>query len=286
MRLTLSKKVTRRDWAFLGLAFICLLPSLLFLGESYRQRHFIMRIDITDAWRAGTTAPIQEAFGAYEHMTRHQMLQALRGPMKDSLDELLGTKMTQVHLADELLPYAGGYDVQKDNVLLSPLAGDKFEWRMVWVHELAHSLQTRHGAKLGHAWRKVGKPNKSVYAARGSQEHQAEAIALSILWLQTAGDSSLDRREMLIALRGIETMVPGTMMVTKWWLTHPLYREHSWRVRPEPNLAPSSPPWSWEEFKDKEIQSEGARVANAVAAQSGMTPLIVRGGLWVMERLE
>lgn len=275
-----------KNWIFLGLGLMCLLPSLLFIKDTYSQRNFVMRQDITDVWRAGPSERIQESMGAYHYISRREMISDLSGPMNDSLRYLLGIKDARIEIAGGALSYAGGYDVQKDAILLSPRAGDKLEWRMVWVHELVHALQARQGFWLGKAWQKIGEPDKQVYAARGVQEHQAEAVALAILWLQASRNDELPRNVLMNSLDAVEQKVPGTKLMVQWWLTHPLYRAHPFKVQPEPGLVLISPGWSWQDFKIGETPDRSKRVFNVIATQEGLTPWLVRGGMWAKHEWE
>ena len=155
------------------------------------------------------------------------------GAYADTLYALFGAPRSQVGLigwrgrkAGRLGEYIG----RRDSVALDPgrMMGTA-QLRHTLAHELGHRWQFRAPGQLATLWRGVNAmrdPKRYGYGT--TTEHQAEAIAFAIDFLQTTTAAS-DPDTALTLLNHYELLVPGTRTMVRYLALQPVYRGHPLR---------------------------------------------------------
>jgi hypothetical protein len=100
--------------------------------------------------------------------------------------------------------------------------------RHAMVHELAHRWQARAPGQLRTLWRGIAPiPDSRRYGHRSVGEHQAEAVAFAVHFLQaTAGTTSADAA---LLMQQYEVLVPGTGAMARYLALQPVYAGHPLR---------------------------------------------------------
>ena len=139
-------------------------------------------------------------------------------------DRPLGLVSRRGQAAGRLGEYVGS----RDSVSLAPGAMiHPDQLRHGLVHELAHRWQRRQKKQLAALWRGVPPIADSLRYGYGSAaEHQAEAVAFAVHYLQTTARPVFTTGERLILLDSYERLVPGTRRLARHLLARPVYAHH------------------------------------------------------------
>ena len=182
-------------------------------GDPVRDQPLVRSDDTTALW--ATTRAIST--GAYA----------------DTLYALFGTPGAAVGLVGPRGQKAGRlgeYIGRKDSLALDPgrMIGTA-QLRHTLAHELGHRWQFRAPAQLAALWRGVSTiRDPKRYGYRSITEHQAEAIAFAVDYLQTTSSAS-DPDNALTLLNHYELLVPGTRTMVRYLALQPVYRHHALR---------------------------------------------------------
>jgi len=151
----------------------------------------------------------------------------------DSLYALFGRPLRPVGLVGERGRSAnrlGEYVGSRDSVALDPARMTSEEQlRHTLAHELGHRWQVRAPKQLATLWQGVtpiADPKRYGYGS--IPEHQAEAIAFAIHFLQTTADP-LTGTASLSLLEHYERLVPGTSVMVHYFSLQPIYARHPLR---------------------------------------------------------
>jgi hypothetical protein len=123
----------------------------------------------------------------------------------------------------------GEYLVRRDSLALDPARmTSEDQLRHTLAHELAHRWQARSAAQLAVLWQGVpGIRDPRRYGHASAAEHQAEAIAFAVHFLQTTGGAPPADVSALLAQ--YERMVPGTSLMARYLALQPIYARHPLR---------------------------------------------------------
>jgi len=126
----------------------------------------------------------------------------------------------------------GEYIASRDSLALDPghMTGVA-QLRHALAHELGHRWQVKARPQLAALWSGVpGIRDPKRYGYEDRSEHQAEAVAFAVNFLQTtAPTSARTAASSLALLRHYELLVPGTRTITRYLLRQPIYRRHPLR---------------------------------------------------------
>ncbi|HET8650190.1 MAG TPA: hypothetical protein VFL95_09125 [Gemmatimonadales bacterium] len=152
-------------------------------------------------------------------------------PYADSLYQLFGAPAHPVGLVGSHGRAAGRlgeYIASRDSVSLSPTHMESMsQLRHSLAHELAHRWQRRAPRTVRALWRGVPPIADSLrYGYDDEQEHQAEAVAFAVSFLQTTARPDMSAADRLALLAAYERLVPGTRTMARYLLTRPVYRHH------------------------------------------------------------
>jgi len=126
----------------------------------------------------------------------------------------------------------GEYIASRDSLAFDPghMTGVA-KLRHALAHELGHRWQIRARAQLAALWSGVPAirdPKRYGYEDRS--EHQAEAVAFAVNFLQTtAATRPAMAASSLSLLDHYELLVPGTTTIARYLLLQPVYRRHPLR---------------------------------------------------------
>jgi hypothetical protein len=155
-------------------------------------------------------------------------------PYADSLYALFGRPRAAIGLIGRrgrMAGRLGEYVAARDSLALDPgrMTGEA-QLRHAMAHELGHRWQTRGGRQVAMLWSGV-LPIKDPkrYGYGNVSEHQAEAIAFAINFLQTTATSTETSASSLTLLDHYELLVPGTRTMVRYLSLQPLYRHHPLR---------------------------------------------------------
>ena len=142
-------------------------------------------------------------------------------------DRPLGVVSRRGQAAGRLGEYVGS----RDSVSLAPGAMiHPDQLRHGLAHELAHRWQRREKREMAAAWRGVSPIADSLrYGYRSVAEHQAEAVAFAVHYLQTTARPVFTTGERLTLLESYERLVPGTRRLARHLLGQPVYAHHPLR---------------------------------------------------------
>jgi hypothetical protein len=151
----------------------------------------------------------------------------------DSLYTLFGRPRAAVGLVSRrgrMAGRLGEYIGRRDSLAFDPGRMTGRQLRHAMAHELGHRWQARAPRQIATLWQGVlpiRDPKRYGYDDRS--EHQAEAIAFAINFLQTtsAGNDSVSAS--LTLLDHYELLVPGTRTMVRYFSLQPLYRNHPLR---------------------------------------------------------
>ena len=124
----------------------------------------------------------------------------------------------------------GEYIVRRDSLALDPARiVSEEQLRHALAHELGHRWQSRAPGQLQALWRDVPPiADQRRYGYGSESEHQAEAIAFAVHFLQTTA-ALPPTSEALVLLDRYELLVPGTRVVTRYLALQPVYGHHPMR---------------------------------------------------------
>ena len=227
--------------------------SLAYVDPENGRAHYLFRIESgvfeTDApgplldvaldpvWRetlrvSATTAERVAANSAPAPLeTARQMA---RSGYADSLYALFGRPRASLGLVGRRGRAAGRlgeYIASRDSLALDPshMTGEP-QLRHALAHELGHRWQARAKAQLAALWNGVpGIRDPKRYGYGDRSEHQAEAIAFAVNFLQTTAAAESTPASSLVLLDHYEVLVPGTRTLTRYLLLQPVYRHHPLR---------------------------------------------------------
>ena len=149
----------------------------------------------------------------------------------DSLYALFGTPRAPVGLIGRRGRAAGRlgeYIGSRDSLALDParMTGTS-QLRHTLAHELGHRWQARAPAQVAALWSGIAPIRDPKRYGYGSlTEHQAEAIAFAINFLQTTAKGSEPRATSVTLLDHYELLVPGTRTMARYLALQPVYRRH------------------------------------------------------------
>jgi hypothetical protein len=155
-----------------------------------------------------------------------------RGTYADTLYALFGRPARPVGLVSDRGRSAGRlgeYIPARDSLALDPARMTSEEQlRHALAHELAHRWQARAPGQLRTLWQDVPRiPDSRRYGYRKRSEHQAEAVAFAVHFLQaTASPAATDGASLL---EHYELLVPGTGAMARYLALQPIYQHHPLR---------------------------------------------------------
>jgi hypothetical protein len=229
--------------------------SLAYIEEENGRAHYIFRIT-TGVFETEAPGPLLDAATHPVGMTTVQpasvrsagelvqpadpaaALRAARligsSAYADSLYALFGQPRAPVGLIGRRGRAAGRlgeYIAARDSLALDPARMTcEAQLRHALAHELGHRWQLRAKAQLAALWTGVpGIRDPKRYGYGDQSEHQAEAIAFAVNFLQTTGRSEASLGNALALLEHYELLVPGTRALTRYLLLQPIYRDHPLR---------------------------------------------------------
>lgn len=121
----------------------------------------------------------------------------------------------------------GEYIAARDSLALDPARMTSHDQlRHALAHELGHRWQAKAPAQLELLWRDVA-PIRDVrrYGHNNTAEHQAEAIAFAVHFLQATAGAGADA-DPLRLLDQYELLVPGTRLIVRYLALQPIYAGH------------------------------------------------------------
>jgi hypothetical protein len=165
---------------------------------------------------------------------RLKLQEITRSAYADSLYSLFGRPSVGIGLVGDKGRRAGRlgeYVASRDSVALDPghMIGEQ-QLRHTMAHELGHRFEARGAAQLAILWTGVPPiPDPHRYGHSDLAEHQAEAIAFAVNFLQTTAPRGKSPSDALALLEHYELLVPGTRIMVRYLLLQPLYRQHPLR---------------------------------------------------------
>jgi hypothetical protein len=149
----------------------------------------------------------------------------------DSMFRLFGTPARPLGLVGERGQRAGRlgeFIASRDSISLSPARMTQpAQLRHALAHELAHRWQRAMPDELSDLWQGVPPIGDSLrYGFGNEQEHQAEAAAFAVHFLQTTAAPDLPSDAAMDLLRAYERLVPGTEIMARRLVAQPIYRFH------------------------------------------------------------
>jgi hypothetical protein len=152
----------------------------------------------------------------------------------DSLYALFGRPHAPVGLIGRrgrMAGRLGEYIAARDSLALDPgrMSG-KAQLRHAMAHELGHRWQARAPGQLAMLWQGVTPiRDPKRYGYGDESEHQAEAIAFAVNFLETTAAARDSASNALTLLDHYELLVPGTRTMVRYLSLQPLYRNHPLR---------------------------------------------------------
>ncbi|HET6837390.1 MAG TPA: hypothetical protein VFH24_05060, partial [Gemmatimonadales bacterium] len=224
------------------------LVSLAYVDDENGRAHYLFRLD-AGVFETEAPGPLLEAAsegvwsgGAGSGQPRRPPMQpadsvgSLRAARHmassryaDSLYVLLGKPRAAVGLIGARGRAAGRlgeYILVRDSLALDParMTGQP-QLRHALAHELGHRWQARARAQLATLWSGIRSiPDPKRYGYGSVSEHQAEAIAFAISFLQTTATGSDAPSSALALLDHYDLMVPGTRTLVRFFALQSLYR--------------------------------------------------------------
>ena len=229
--------------------------SLAYVDGENGQVHYLFRLD-TGVFETEAPGPLLEAAGeamwpdggGRGHASRVSVQPAddagsLRAARQiagsryaDSLYVLFGKPRAAVGLIGSRGRSAGRlgeYILARDSLALDParMTGD-VQLRHALAHELGHRWQARAKAQLATLWSGVRSiPDPKRYGYGSISEHQAEAIAFAVSFLQTTASAADAPSGALALLDHYDLLVPGTRIMVRYFALQSPYRKHPLRSR-------------------------------------------------------
>jgi hypothetical protein len=221
--------------------------SLAYVDRDQGRSHYFFRIDggvfETDApgvllhlaeSRGSGLEPAPKKPGPSAGSTAKTMQQIEFSPYADTLYRLFGKPQATLGTVGPRGRRAGRlgeYIAARDSLTLDPgrMTGEA-QLRHTIAHELAHRWQSRARSQMAMLWTGVPSirdPKRYGYGERS--EHQAEAIAFAVHYLQTTAAGRDDAAAALALLDHYELLVPGTRAMARYLSLQPVYRGHPLR---------------------------------------------------------
>ncbi|HZB27166.1 MAG TPA: hypothetical protein VE282_01280 [Gemmatimonadales bacterium] len=228
--------------------------SLAYVDEDREVRHYLFRVDAgvfeTDApgvllqlaadtawfraraagWR--NTRMLLDASDTLAPLNATRRIAA--SVYADSLYSLFGQPRAPLGLIGRKGRSAGRlgeYIAGRDSLALDPSRMmDEAQLRHALAHELGHRWQARARAQLATLWSGVPAIRDPKRYGYGEQsEHQAEAIAFAINFLQTTAVTEESPATSMALLDHYDLLVPGTRTLVRYFALQPLYQQHPLR---------------------------------------------------------
>nr|MBA3521853.1 hypothetical protein [Gemmatimonadales bacterium] len=165
--------------------------------------------------------------------TRAATQEIATGPYADTLYALFGRPLRTAGLVGDRGRSAGRlgeYVAARDSMALDPgrmISPDQLRHAM--AHELGHRWQTQAPAQIATLWPDVAPiRDPKRYGYRSTSEHQAEAIAFAVHFLQTTAGAAPVEGSLLL-LDHYELLVPGTSLLARYLTLQPIYARHPLR---------------------------------------------------------
>jgi hypothetical protein len=160
--------------------------------------------------------------------------QIAASPYADSLYALLGKPRAAVGLigrGGRMAGRLGEYIASRDSLALDPgRMSDEAQLRHALAHELGHRWQARANTQIDMLWWGVPRiRDPKRYGYGDLSEHQAEAIAFAINFLQTTAGTRETVANSVTLLDYYELLVPGTRTMVRYLSLQPTYRDHPLR---------------------------------------------------------
>ncbi len=154
------------------------------------------------------------------------------GPYADTLYALFGRPERPaglVGIRGRSAGRLGEYLAHRDSLALDPARmTSEDQLRHALAHELGHRWQSRAPGQLAVLWQGVsGIRDPKRYGHRNTIEHQAEAIAFAVHFLQATNRTPPADAQAL--LTQYERMVPGTSLIARYLALQPVYAAHPLR---------------------------------------------------------
>jgi hypothetical protein len=160
--------------------------------------------------------------------------QIAASPYADSLYRVFGRPHAGIGLIGRrgrMAGRLGEYIGARDSLALDParMTGEA-QLRHALAHELGHRWQTRARVQIATLWSGVPSiRDPKRYGYGDLSEHQAEAIAFAISFLQTTAATSEAPASSLNLLDHYELLVPGTRTMVRYLSLQPIYQNHPLR---------------------------------------------------------
>ena len=229
--------------------------SLAYVDDANGRAHYLFRVT-TGVFETDAPGPLLDAamLPAWADSSKPVGMPA-SGGLVDAADQIAPLQATRrigaSHYADSLYglfgqPRArlgligrrgraagrlGEYIAARDSLAFDPerMTGEA-QLRHVLAHELGHRWQTRARAQLAALWSGVPSiRDPKRYGYGNCSEHQAEAIAFAINFLQTTAIGAAAPASALTLLDHYELLVPGTRTIVRYLSLQPIYRRHPLR---------------------------------------------------------
>ncbi|HUF36381.1 MAG TPA: hypothetical protein VMN37_10550 [Gemmatimonadales bacterium] len=157
-----------------------------------------------------------------------------RGAYADTLYALFGRPARPAGRVGERGRAAGRlgeYLANRDSLALDPARMTSEEQlRHTLAHELGHRWQARAPGQLALLWRGIPPvPDPRRYGHGSVTEHQAEAIAFAVHFLQTTAAAPAGG-DVGPVLEQYDRMVPGTRLMARYLALQPIYARHPLRA--------------------------------------------------------
>jgi hypothetical protein len=152
----------------------------------------------------------------------------------DSLYTLFGRPRAPVGLIGRrgrMAGRLGEYIGSRDSLAFDPARmSGRAQLRHAMAHELGHRWQARAPGQLATLWQGVlPMRDPKRYGYDDQSEHQAEAVAFAVNFLQTTAAANRSPNAALTLLDHYELLVPGTRTMVRYLALQPLYRRHPLR---------------------------------------------------------
>jgi hypothetical protein len=157
-----------------------------------------------------------------------------RSSYADSLYSLFGHPQGPIGLIGKPGRAAGRlgeYIGRRDSLALDPARMTGMaQLRHTLAHELGHRWQSRAPGQVAALWSGVAPIRDTKrYGYGNASEHQAEAIAFAVNFLQTTASRSEPAATSVTLLDHYELLVPGTRTMVRYLALQPVYRGHPLR---------------------------------------------------------
>jgi hypothetical protein len=226
--------------------------SLAYVDDDNGGPHYLFRIDAgvfeteapgpllevaahpawLDSLKVTEWAPDRPLVDAADSMALWRTARAIAASSyADSLYALFGQPRAAVGLIGRrgrIAGRLGEYIASRDSLALDPgRMTAEAQLRHALAHELGHRWQARAKAQIAMLW--LGVPpirDPRRYGYGDLSEHQAEAIAFAINFLQATATTAETPSSSLTLLDHYELLVPGTRTMVRYLSLQPIYRHH------------------------------------------------------------